>query len=207
MTTRLEFTEFKHVNLLYTPLNRGSIAVHTCDIAFDNTEVVTLLTEFIILYSISKRLVPEDKSEVKIKIPEGTYTSYQFNMIMKNALKEKGDQWVAPEIKDYKLIIPENFTLIALKPFYNVLGITPKHKIALFKGEYQTKLKPFPKKIALYCEELASLHNQVDGQPSTRLFSLDANYTLHYEPLKLIYLPLSSPPIHSLHLTLLDENH
>ena len=75
MMTRLEFTEFKHVNLLYAPLNRGSIAVHTCDIAFDNTEVTTLLTEFIILYSISKRLVPEDKSEVKIKIPEGTLTA------------------------------------------------------------------------------------------------------------------------------------
>ena len=89
MTTRLEFIEFKHVNLLYTPLNRGSIAVHTCDIAFDNTEVITLLTEFIILYLISKRLVPEDKSEVKIKIPEGTYTSYQFNMIIKKCSQRK----------------------------------------------------------------------------------------------------------------------
>ena len=73
MTTRLQFTEFRHVNPLYTPLNRGSITVHTCDITFDNTEVITLLTEFIILYTISKRLVPEDKSEVKITIPEGTY--------------------------------------------------------------------------------------------------------------------------------------
>ena len=62
--------------------------------------------------------------------------------MMKNALKEKGNQWVPPEIKDYKLIIPENFTFIALKPFYDILGITPKHKFTLFKGEYQTKLKP-----------------------------------------------------------------
>ena len=38
MTTRLQFTEFRHVNPLYTPLNRGSIAVHTCDITFDSSE-------------------------------------------------------------------------------------------------------------------------------------------------------------------------
>ena len=67
--------------------------------------------------------------------------------MMKNALKEKGNQWVAPEIKDYKLILPENFTFIALKNFFDILGITPKHKFALFKGEYQTKLKLAPKKI------------------------------------------------------------
>ena len=71
-----------------------------------------------ILYTISKSLVPEDKSEVKITIPEGTYSSHQFNMMMKNALKEKGNQWVAPEIKDYKLVIPENFTFITLKTFF-----------------------------------------------------------------------------------------
>ena len=60
---------------------------------------------------------------------------------MKNALKEKGNQWVAPEIKDYKLVIPENFTFIALKTFFDALGITPKHKFALFKGEYTDKVK------------------------------------------------------------------
>ena len=120
MTTRLQFTKFRHVNLLYTSLNRGSIAVHTCNITFDNTEVITLLTEFIILYSISKRLVPEDKSEVKITIPEGTYTSYQFNMTMKNALKEKENQWVPPEIKDYELIIPGKLYICCLKAFFTI---------------------------------------------------------------------------------------
>ena len=134
MKTRLQFTEFRNVNPLYTPLNRGSIAVHICDITFDNTEVITFLTDFIILYSISKGLVLEDKLEVKITIPKGTHSSYQFTMIMKNAFKEKGNQWVAPEIKNYKPIIPKNFTLIALKPFYDALGITPEHKLALLKA-------------------------------------------------------------------------
>ena len=80
--------------------------------------------------------------------------------MMKNGIKGKGNQWVAPEIKDYKLVIPENFTFIAVKTFFNALGITPKHKFAFFKGEYQTKLKPSPKKIALHCKELDKFHNE-----------------------------------------------
>ena len=101
---RLEFTRFSHKNNLHSSIHGGSLAVDTCDITFNSTDLISLITDFVILYTISKRLVPENKSEVKITIPEGTYTSHQFNMIMKNALKEKGNQWVAPEIKDYKLV-------------------------------------------------------------------------------------------------------
>ena len=54
-------------------------------------------------------------------------------MTIKNALKEKGNQWVPPKIKDYKLIIPENFTFIALKPFYDILGITQNINLHFLK--------------------------------------------------------------------------
>ena len=119
----------------------------------------------------------------------------------------KEDHWIPPEInKDYKLIIPENFTFIAIKPFYDILGINPENEFSLIKGEYQTKLKKPPEKVHLHCGEIASLlHNHVDGQPSTKLFSIDAN-TLHYEPFNLIHFPLLSSPINYLHLELLDEN-
>ena len=40
--------------------------------------------------------------------------------------KKKGNQWVAPEIKDYKLVIPENLTFIALKTFFDALGNNTK---------------------------------------------------------------------------------
>ena len=54
------------------------------------------------------------------------YSIEQFNQHMKDAIKDKGNQWVAAQINDdYKLVIPENHTFIALKPFYDVLGITP----------------------------------------------------------------------------------
>ena len=123
----LEFTRFFYKNTLYTPLYGGTIAIHSCKITFDDSEKITLLNNFQIRYSISKRLVPKN-SDVKIKLSAGTYTCSQFNMIMKNALKE--DHWIPPEInKDYKLIIPENFTFIAIKPFYDILGITPENEV------------------------------------------------------------------------------
>ena len=85
-----------------------------------------------------------------------------------------------------------------------------KAAVALEKGEYQTNLKPPPKKIALYCEELDQFQNEIDSQPSTQLFSVDVdkNNTVHYKPPPMYLLLSSSSPLHSLHLTLLDdENH
>ena len=48
----------------------------------------------------------------------GTYSIEQFNQNMQEAIKGKGDQWVAPQIKDYKLIIPENHTFNLFKAFF-----------------------------------------------------------------------------------------
>ena len=110
---RSEFTKFSHKQNLHSSLHGGSLAVHTYNITFNSTEVITLITKFIILYTISKKLVPKDKSEVKITIPEGTNTSHQF----------KVNQCLALEIKDYKLVIPENFTFTALKTLFDALEI------------------------------------------------------------------------------------
>ena len=98
-----------------------------------------------IVYRISTRLVPKN-NEVKMILSAGTYSIEQFNQNMQEAIKGKRDQWVAPQIKDYKLIIPENHTFIALKPFFDTLGINPGG-VGIGNGEYQTSLKPPPKKI------------------------------------------------------------
>ena len=36
----------------------------------------------------------------------GTYSIDEFNQKMKDVIKGKRNQWVAPQIKDYKLVIP-----------------------------------------------------------------------------------------------------
>ena len=48
-----------------------------------------------IVYRISTRLVPKN-NEVKIILSAGTYSIEQFNQNMQEAIKSKGDQWVAP---------------------------------------------------------------------------------------------------------------
>ena len=131
-------------------------------------------------------------------------------------IKVTGSKWVSPKIDTttYQFIVPEHHTFISSSSalLFDALGITGKFmtqtKSLLTNGKYQTKLKPSPKKIALYCEELDSLHNEIDSQPSTQLFSLDVkNNAVHFTSPP-IYLPLSSSsPHNSLHLTLSDENH
>ena len=114
-----------------------------------------------ILNSISRRLVQEDKSEIKMILDAGTYSIDEFSQKMKDVIKGKTDQWVAAQIKDFKLVIPESHTFIALKPFFDVLEITPIAKFLL--GEYQTKLQLPPTKVALYCEELDKFQNEIDN--------------------------------------------
>ena len=161
-----------------------------------------------ILYLISKRLVAND-SKLKITIPAGTYSIYEFNQ----KLKVSKPKWVSPKIEAGKLIIPEHHTFVASTPLFDALGITNKsiiikRKFSLYKGEYQTSLKPPPKKVTLYCEEIDKFHNKIDRQPSTQLFSVDIkNDVVHYAPLNPVYLPLTPDSHSALHLVLLDENH
>ena len=85
---------------------------------------------------------------------------------MKKALKGKGDQWVPPQIKNYKLIIPKNHVFMALKAFFDILGINTD-TVEIGNGEYQTSLNQPPKKIALHCKEIDKFNNEIDSQPST----------------------------------------
>ena len=69
-----------------------------------------------IVYKISRMLVPE-RYEVKMILSAGTYLTEQFNRNMKDNIKGKGNQWVAPHFKNYKLVIPENHSFFSLKLF------------------------------------------------------------------------------------------
>ena len=162
MTTRLEYTEFRYVNSLYTPLNRESIALHSCSIAFDTR--INLITEVMILYLISKRLVGNDY-KLKITIPARAYPISEFNQ----KLKISKPNWVFPKIEAGKLIIMEHHIFVASTPLFDALRVTDKsiiigrRKFSLYKGEYQKNLKPPPKKVTLYCEEIDNFPNKIDS--------------------------------------------
>ena len=115
--TRLEYTEFRHTNPLYTPLHEGSLAVVSCDIAFYNS--INLIAKVMNLYAISKRLETND-SQLNIIVPAGTYSINEFN----EKIEVSKPMWISPQIKDdYKLLIPEHHTFVVSALLFKTLGI------------------------------------------------------------------------------------
>ena len=108
--TRLEYTEFSHKNPLYTPLHEGSLAVVSCDIELYNS--INLIAE-------DQQKVSSEHSQLKIIIPAGTYSINEFN----KKIKVSKPMWVSPQIKDYKLVIPEHHTFVASALLFKTLGI------------------------------------------------------------------------------------
>ena len=113
-----------------------------------------------ILYASSVRLVANN-SQLKIIIPAETYSINEFSKKIKIAKP----MWVSPQIKDYKLLIFEHHTVVSSTLLFKTLGINAnfltKIKSSLTNGEYQTDLKPLPKKIAFHCKEIEKFHNEI----------------------------------------------
>ena len=103
---RLKFTRFSQKNPLYTPLHVGSLAVVSYGSKF------LLKERVMIVYKIRRIIVPEDY-EAKLIVSAGTYSTEKFNQNMKDVIKGKRNKWVAPQIKDYKLVIPEHHTFFS----------------------------------------------------------------------------------------------
>ena len=101
-------------------------------------------------------------------------------MSLTKKIKVSKSMWVSPQIKnDYKQLIPKHHIFVASAFLFKILGINAnfltKIKSSLTKGEYQTNLKPPPKKIALHDKEIDKFHSEKDSQPSKQLFSLDVD--------------------------------
>ena len=90
---------------------------------FDGSEFI-LKDRVMIVYRISTKLI-QKYNNVKMILFGGMHSIEQFNQSMHEGIKAKEDEWVAPQIKDYKLIIPKNHVFIALKAFLETLGINP----------------------------------------------------------------------------------
>ena len=82
-------------------------------------------------------------SQLKIILSAGTYSIEQFNQKMKDAIK--GEKWVAAQIKDYKLIIPEHHTFIASALLFRGYGskhqLPDKYEVIADYWEVSNKLK------------------------------------------------------------------
>ena len=145
----------------------------------------------------------------------GTYSIDDFNAKIKSAVLKQRQDWVPPQIKDLKLVIPEHYTFMASNIFFIALGIADKHleKTTLIKstlppGSYKTSLdtSPPPKSLSLHCKQINKVKNELDGQPSSLLASMHvSNYKATFSPMHLVFLELDAHRNH-LDFKILDEN-
>ena len=65
-----------------------------------------------------------------------------------------------------------------------------------------------PKKVSLYCEEIDGQFNEIDGQPSQELCSVDIeNNSSTCSPINPYFIPLfNNEPVDYLHFKLVDED-
>ena len=91
---------------------------------------------------------------------------------LRQAVLQQRQDWVAPQIKDLKLVIPEHYTFMASNSFFialsildNYLAKTTRDKSTLSPGTIKSCLGtlPFPKLLSLYCKQINMVKNDVDG--------------------------------------------
>ena len=113
-------------------------------------------------------------------------------------LLQRRQDWVPPQIRDLRLVIPEQYTFMASNIFFIALGTADKHleKTTLIKstlppGSYKTSLdtSPPPKLSSLHCKQINKVKNELDGQPSSLLaFMHVSDYKATFSPMHLVFL-------------------
>ena len=55
------------------------------------------------------------KQSIKFSLSAGTYSTDNFNAKIKEAVSQQRKDWLPPQIKDLKLVIPQDYTFMASK--------------------------------------------------------------------------------------------
>ena len=134
---------------------------------------------------------------IKFSLLAGTYLIDDFNAKIKVAVLQQRQDWVPPEIKDLRLIIPEHYTFMASNIFFITLGIPDKHlekttlmKSTLPRGSYKTSLdlSSPPQLLSLHRKQINKIKNKLEFQPSSLLASMNvSNYKATFSPMHLVF--------------------
>ena len=145
----LTYTLYKEHCELYTEIH-GSIAVNNCQIELAQKDIL-LSSVSVIFCKAGASTGVENNRFIKFSLSACTYSTDDFNAKIKAAVLQERQDWVPPQIKDLKLVIPEHYTFMASNIFFIALGIADKHleKTTLIKstlppGSYKTSLDTSP---------------------------------------------------------------
>ena len=118
----LTYTLYKEHSELYTEIH-GSIAVNSCQIELAQKDIILLSNASIIVYRTGKRTSVENNKFIHFNLSAGTYSIDDFNAKIKVAILQERQDWEPPQIKDLKLVIPEDYTFMASNAIFITLGI------------------------------------------------------------------------------------
>ena len=210
----LTYTSYKEHYDLYAEIH-GSIAVNSCQIELAQKYIIVLSEVSIVIYKAGKRTGVENTKFIHFNLSAGTYSIDDFNAKVKISILQQRQDWEPPQIKDLKLVIPEDYTFMASNNFFITLGIPDKYldKTTLMRstlppGSYKTSrdTSPPPISLSLHCKQINKVKNKLDGQPSSLLARIHvSNYRATFSPIHLVFLELDIDQPH-LDFKILDEN-
>ena len=210
----LTYISYKEHCDLYTEIH-GSIAVNSCQIELAQKDIILLSEVSIMIYMAGKCTSVENDTFIHFNLSAGTYSIDDFNAKIKVAILQERQDWEPPQIKDLKLVIPEDYTFMASNNIFIALGIQDKYleKATLIRstlppGSYKTSLdtSPPPISLSLHCKQINKVKNELDGKPSGLLARMHvSNYKATFSPIHLVFLELDIDQPH-LDFKILDEN-
>ena len=210
----LTYTSYKEHCDLCTKIH-GSIAVNSFQIGLTQKDIILLSEASIVIYKAGKHTGVENDKFIHFNLSAGTYSIDDFNTKTKEFVLQQRQDWEPPQIKDLKLVIPEDYTFMASNNIFIALDILDDYleKTTLIRstlppGSYKTSLdtSPPPISLSLHCKQFNKVKNELDGKPSSLLARMHvSNYKATFSPIHLVFLKLDIDQPH-LDLKTLDEN-
>ena len=129
-----------------------------------------------------------------------TYSIDDFNAKFKVAILQERQDWESPQIKDLRLVMPEQYTFMASNILFIAHGILDKYlekttqiKSTLLPGSYKASLdtSPPPRLLSLHCQQIKNVKNELDGQPTSLTARMHvSNNEATFSPMHLVFLEL-----------------
>ena len=162
---------YKEHHNLYTEI-QGSIAVNGCQVGLVQKSIILLSKVSIIVYKAGKRTSVENTKFISFNRLVGTYSIDDFNAKIKVAILQQRQDWEPPQVKDLRLVITKDYTLMADNTIFYALAIQNKYlektmliRSTLPPGLYKIYLdtSPPPNILSLHSKQINRVKNELDG--------------------------------------------
>ena len=128
------------------------------------------------IYKAGKHTGVNNDQVIYFNIPVGTYSIDHFNAKITVLMRRQRKDWEPPQIKDLKLVIPEDYTFMVSNNIFIALGILDDYleKTTLIRstlppGSYKISLDTSPStpgiSLPLHCKQINKVKHELAGHP------------------------------------------